>query len=103
MYVCVCVRAKSQCILLAPLSISLTHSLTHSLFQVLFKTGNVFYNNVQEFNRDISICAIRAFHSIHASEVDEARVKRAKKAKGNAEVLFWVLCDACVVSEQRTI
>lgn len=44
--------------------------------KVLFSSGNVFYNNVQEFNRDLSTCAIKAFHAFRLRELAETRRKK---------------------------
>lgn len=44
----------------------------------IFEEGNVFYNPVQEFNRDMSICVLNTFLSIYNKELADTEAKRQK-------------------------
>ncbi|KAG5675339.1 hypothetical protein PVAND_005249 [Polypedilum vanderplanki] len=44
----------------------------------IFEEGNVFYNPVQEFNRDVSICVLNTFFEIYHKELDLKEANRAK-------------------------
>ncbi|OZJ05620.1 hypothetical protein BZG36_01505 [Bifiguratus adelaidae] len=55
------------------------------------KKNKVFYNNVQQFNRDMSIAAIKTWHHIWSEEKRQAQLKRiknkaGKEAQGKASV-----------------
>lgn len=42
----------------------------------IYEEGHVFYNPVQEFNRDISICVLNTFLNIYKNEIESRSSKR---------------------------
>eukprot|EP01028_Stygiella_incarcerata_P007679 TRINITY_DN32097_c0_g1_i1.p1 TRINITY_DN32097_c0_g1~~TRINITY_DN32097_c0_g1_i1.p1 ORF type:complete len:540 (+),score=133.53 TRINITY_DN32097_c0_g1_i1:103-1722(+) len=57
--------------------------ITEGGAKVLFKRGEVFYNPVMCFNRDISVLAIRVYDQIRQSENREKAEKKRKLNPGN--------------------
>lgn len=58
--------------------------VTEGKASILFpKENEVFYNPVQEFNRDMSIAAIRTWSQIFLQEKRERIEKKVNRAKGN--------------------
>lgn len=67
----------------AKVDTSLYTPVTEGKATILFPKGNeVFYNPVQEFNRDMSIAAIRTWSEIYLAEKRERLEKKLAKAKG---------------------
>lgn len=63
---------------------SLYTPVTEGKATILFPKGNeVFYNPVQEFNRDMSIAAIRTWSEIYLAEKRERVEKKIARAKGD--------------------
>ncbi|ANB11296.1 Trm1p [Sugiyamaella lignohabitans] len=59
--------------------------VTEGKASILYPKGNtVFYNPVQQFNRDISIVGIRAWSEIYNEQVLIPRLERSKNAKNKA-------------------
>lgn len=59
------------------------NTVTEGKATILFpKKNEVFYNPVQQFNRDMSIAAIRTWSEIYNQEKAERIEKRLAKAKG---------------------
>ncbi|KAL1927537.1 hypothetical protein VTP01DRAFT_3774 [Rhizomucor pusillus] len=66
----------------AKVDTSLYTPVTEGKATILFPKGNeVFYNPVQEFNRDMSIAAIRTWSEIYLAEKRERLEKKLAKAK----------------------
>jgi tRNA (guanine26-N2/guanine27-N2)-dimethyltransferase len=65
------------------IDISLYNTVTEGKATILFpKNNEVFYNPVQEFNRDMSIAAITTWSEIYFQEKQERiERKKANKAK----------------------
>lgn len=64
------------------IDISLYNTVTEGKATILFpKTNEVFYNPVQEFNRDMSIAAIRTWSEIVMQEKRDRAEKRLANAK----------------------
>jgi tRNA (guanine26-N2/guanine27-N2)-dimethyltransferase len=79
------------------IDISLYNTVTEGKATILFpKTNEVFYNPVQEFNRDMSIAAIRTWSEMFMQEKRDRAEKRLAKAKTEddrlclAKVRPWV-------------
>lgn len=59
------------------------NTVTEGTATILFpKKNEVFYNPVQQFNRDMSIAAIRTWSEIFNKEKAERMEKKLAKAKG---------------------
>ena len=59
------------------------NTVTEGKATILFpKKNEVFYNPVQQFNRDMSIAAIRTWSEIFNQEKTERMEKKLKNAKG---------------------
>lgn len=56
---------------------------------------HVFYNPVQEFNRDLSICVLATFSRVWQRERAEARRKKAKDGPAEDEVVELVAGQRC--------
>jgi tRNA (guanine26-N2/guanine27-N2)-dimethyltransferase len=64
------------------IDISLYNTVTEGKATILFpKTNEVFYNPVQEFNRDMSIAAIRTWSEMVMQEKRDRAEKRLANAK----------------------
>jgi tRNA (guanine26-N2/guanine27-N2)-dimethyltransferase len=64
------------------IDISLYNTVTEGKATILFpKTNEVFYNPVQEFNRDMSIAAIRTWSEMVAQEKRDRAEKKLANAK----------------------
>ncbi|CAO1340809.1 unnamed protein product [Diamesa tonsa] len=48
----------------------------------IYEEGQVFYNPVQEFNRDISICVLNTFSKIYQEEIEIKKTKKRQKHNG---------------------
>lgn len=71
----------------AKVDTSLYTPVTEGKATILFPKGNeVFYNPVQEFNRDMSIAAIRTWSEIYLAEKRERMEKKLAKAKGKKKI-----------------
>lgn len=66
------------------------NTVTEGQATILFpKKNEVFYNPVQQFNRDMSIAAIRTWSEIFNQEKTDRMQKKLEKAKGM--VLIYIL------------
>lgn len=77
---------------------SLYTTVNEGKASILFPKGNeVFYNPVQEFNRDMSIAAIRTWSEMYLAEKRErlerkkARVQGQSLAKMSFKILIFML------------
>lgn len=61
-------------------------SVSEGSAQVLFPKGKVFYNPVQQFNRDLSVTGIRAWSIIYEKERQEKVANKAKNKEENGHV-----------------
>jgi tRNA (guanine26-N2/guanine27-N2)-dimethyltransferase len=70
----------------------------------IFEEGNVFYNPVQEFNRDISICVLNTFLSMYKDELNEKKksVRRTKSNEDKSEKKIRIL-EALAATGLRSI
>lgn len=67
----------------AEIDITQYNTVTEGQATILFpKKNEVFYNPVQQFNRDMSIAAIRTWSEIFNQEKAERIEKKLAKAKG---------------------
>lgn len=65
------------------IDISQYNTVTEGQATILFpKKNEVFYNPVQQFNRDMSIAAIRTWSEIFNQEKTDRMQKKLEKAKG---------------------
>lgn len=65
------------------------NTVTEGKATILFpKHNEVFYNPVQQFNRDMSIAAIRTWSEIFNQEKAERMEKKLAKAKGTHTFFF---------------
>lgn len=81
-------------------------TITEGSATILFpKTNEVFYNPVQQFNRDMSVAAIRAWSEIRREELEEKwRKKRQKNGKFDEERVcrtIQILDDASVTDPEK--
>lgn len=69
--------------------------------QILNEGGYVFYNPVQEFNRDLSITVLSTFSKVFLTEQNEKREKR-EKVKGKQNAMEKPTAEATDVVENVT-
>lgn len=76
----------------AEIDVSAYNTVTEGKATILFpKNNEVFYNPVQEFNRDMSIAAITTWSEIYFQEKrDKIERKRATKAKRGIMTVWWI-------------
>ncbi|KAI8063518.1 N2,N2-dimethylguanosine tRNA methyltransferase [Gongronella butleri] len=100
-----------------PIDISQYNTVTEGKATILFpKTNEVFYNPVQEFNRDMSIAAIRTWSEIRRQEKEERIEKKlaretdpekraAKKARLTEQLGFkdFTILEALAATGLRSI
>lgn len=71
---------------MSEIDLSLYNTVTEGKATILFpKSNEVFYNPVQEFNRDMSIAAIRTWSEIFLQEKKDRINKKLEKAKNEKE------------------
>lgn len=70
----------------SPIDVSLFNTVSEGSATILFpKNNEVFYNPVQQFNRDMSIAAIRTWSKIYLEEKREKVEKKKNRAAGRGE------------------
>jgi tRNA (guanine26-N2/guanine27-N2)-dimethyltransferase len=71
---------------MADIDISLYNTVTEGKATILFpKTNEVFYNPIQEFNRDMSIAAIRTWSELFMQEKRTRLEKKLATTKSETE------------------
>lgn len=67
-------------------------SIKEGKAEILLKTDKVFYNPVQEFNRDLSIAVLTVFVNDYKAEKLERLEKKAKKPDTNDKGNIYKVC-----------
>lgn len=71
------------------------NTVTEGQATILFpKKNEVFYNPVQQFNRDMSIAAIRTWSEMFNQEKTERMEKKLSKAKGIYFFIYIIFNDS---------